>query len=251
MSEAARPRAGRPRSAPSAPAALTASAVTPGGPLLAIDTATATAVVALGDAAGTMLDELTWAAGYRHGEELLIRVDELLDRNGTPIAGIGAIVVGTGPGAFTGLRVGLATAKALSHALGRPIVGVSTGRALLASPGAIGVAPSALLLPAGPTDRVVVLPDGHAELLPGGSEPDLAPGTTIVAVDLDGRAPADACSRGESARAGLGASLLHLGAARLAEGSSDDPAALVPDYVTLPRGIGAAGGEMRWSRDPR
>lgn len=251
MSEAAQPRAGRPPSTPSVRAVLTSSAITPGGPLLAIDTATATAVVALGDAAGTMLDQLSWTAGYRHGEELLVRLDELLGRNGTRIGAIGAIVVGTGPGAFTGLRVGLATAKALAHALERPIVGVSTGRALLASPGVAGALPSALLLPAGPTDRVVVLPDGHAELLPGGSEPDLAPGTTIVAVDLDGRAPAVACARGESARAGLGAALLGLGAARLADGSIDDPAALVPEYVTLPRGVGGSGGEMRWSRDPR
>ena len=43
-----------------------------------------------------------------------------------------AIVVGTGPGAFTGLRVGIATAKGMAHALGVPIVGVSTADALLA-----------------------------------------------------------------------------------------------------------------------
>lgn len=262
MSSATQPRA---RAAPpdvagdaalslTGPAVAMPSAAAHGGALLAIDTATATAVVALGDPTGALLDEVGWTAGYRHGEELLARVDALLVRNGTPLAGIGAIVVGTGPGAFTGLRVGLATAKALAHALDRPIVGISTGRALLASPAATegaSASPAALLLPAGPTDRVVVLPDGRAELLPGGTEPDLAPGTTIVAVDLEGRAPAVACARGEAARKDLGVSLLRLGSARLAEGSTDDAAELVPEYVTLPRGIRASGGEVRWSRAPR
>ena len=47
-------------------------------------------------------------------------------------ARIAAVVVGTGPGAFTGLRVGIATAKGLAHALRRPIIGISTADALLA-----------------------------------------------------------------------------------------------------------------------
>jgi hypothetical protein len=41
------------------------------------------------------------------------------------------------------------------------------------------------------------------------------------------------------------------GSARLAAGDPDDLARLVPEYVTLPRGVTAAGGEMAWSRDPR
>ncbi len=222
-----------------------------GVPILAIDTATATAVVALGDADGSLRDALVWPAGYRHGEELLARVDDLLGRAGLTVTNIGPIVVGTGPGAFTGLRVGLATAKALAHALGRPIVGVSTGRALLTAAAAHVRGPMALLLPAGPSDRTVVHEDGSAALVPGGSDPDLPSGTTVIAVDLDGRATMAACALGASARDGLPAALLALGAERLAAGQADDLAELVPEYVTLPRGVRSTEGQVRWSRDPR
>jgi hypothetical protein len=52
-----------------------------------------------------------WFAGYRHGEELLARIEELLRDRGLAPVDLGGLVVGTGPGAFTGLRVGIATAK--------------------------------------------------------------------------------------------------------------------------------------------
>src|SRR5690349_23867966 len=94
--------------------------------VLVIDTATTRAVVALGNADGTMLAERSWIAGYRHGEELLPRIEGLLADEATGLHAIVGIVVGTGPGAFTGLRVGIATAKALAHARGIPIVGVAT-----------------------------------------------------------------------------------------------------------------------------
>jgi hypothetical protein len=42
-----------------------------------------------------------------------------------------------------------------------------------------------------------------------------------------------------------------LGAARLAAGQTDDLAGLVPEYVTLPRGVATAAGEVSWSRDLR
>jgi len=226
-----------------------------GGPVLAFDTATTMAVVAVGDPGGRLLGESSWTAGYRHGEELLARVDGLLAELGVGLGDLAAIVVGTGPGAFTGLRVGLATAKGLAHALRVPIVGVATSTALLraAAGGAVGALPApglALLLPAGPSDRVFVA-DGAPILLPGGTEPELAPGTSLVAVDLAGRAPADAVERGERARAGLGAALVRIGAERLSAGLADDLARLVPEYVTLPRGIRAETGTMEWSRDPR
>ncbi len=215
--------------------------------ILAIDSATTRVVVAVGTLAGALIDATEWPAGYRHGETLLPTIAALLERLDLTPASVAAIVVGTGPGAFTGLRVGIATAKGMAHALGVPLVGVSTADGLLK-----GAPPDAvLLLPAGPADRLVVVPGQQARLVPAGEDPSVPSGATLVAVDLADRAPADALERGETARAGLGASLLELGAARLAEGQVDDLAGLVPEYVTLPRGVQTESGEVSWSRDPR
>ena len=220
--------------------------------LLAIDTSGTNALVALGEADGTLLTERRWLAGYRHGEELLTRIDEMLTATRTPLAQLGGIVVGTGPGAFTGLRVGLATAKALARGLGVVIAGVPTSEALLKAASLAGVVEgtsAVLLLPAGPSDRVVVA-GGLARLVRGGDEPEVEPGATLVAVDLPGRAPEQALALGALAEAGLSAALLRLGAERLAHGG-DDVARLVPEYVTLPRGVPAMKGEVRWSHDRR
>ena len=218
--------------------------------ILAFDTATTQVVVATGTADGEVDGITTWAAGYRHGETLLATIGRFLGEQNIRRSRLVAIVVGTGPGAFTGLRVGIATAKGLAHGLGVPIVGVSTADALLAGAADID-GPAVLLLPAGPSDRIAVRQDGRPELLPGGTEPDLAPGERLVAVDLEGRAPAEAIERGEIARGSLGRALIELGARRLREGQPDDLAELVPDYVTLPRGVRSVGGEVAWSRDPR
>jgi len=217
--------------------------------LLAIDTSGTRALVALGNPVGAVSAERRWTAGYRHGEELLARVDEMLTAEGVALADLTGIVVGTGPGAFTGLRVGLATAKALARGLEIAIAGVPTSEALLAAPGlaeAIEGTQAVLLLPAGPSDRVLVS-NGEARLIKGGEEPELSPGTVVVAVDLPDRAPDVALALGEIAEDGLGAALVRLGAARLAAGG-DDVARLVPEYVTLPRGVAMLKGEVRWSR---
>jgi hypothetical protein len=114
-----------------------------------------------------------------------------------------------------------------------------------------------LLLPAGPSDRIAVRAGSPPEPLPAGSEPALRPFERLVAVDLDGRAPDDALERGARARTGLGAELIRMGAARLAELRAADSAiaseleTLVPDYVTLPRGVRVAAGSIAWSRDHR
>ncbi len=215
--------------------------------LLAIDTSGMDALVALGEADGALVAEGRWAAGYRHGEELLTRVDEMLREQGVTLAELAGVVVGTGPGAFTGLRVGLATAKALARELAIPIAGIATSDALLVAAAVGDGSQAALLLPAGPSDRVLVVA-GEARLIKGGDEPKVEPGTVLVAVDLPDRAPTDALVRGAQAEAGLSAALLRLGARRLAAGG-DDVAHLVPEYVTLPRGVPAMKGEVRWSRD--
>ena len=108
-----------------------------------------------------------------------------------------------------------------------------------------------LLLPAGPSDRVVVRAGTPPSLLPGGIEPEVAESDVVVALDLEGRASDAAVERGEVARRGLAAALVRLGAARLAAGRDDDLARLVPEYVTLPRGVRAPSGEVAWSRGPR
>jgi tRNA threonylcarbamoyladenosine biosynthesis protein TsaB len=209
--------------------------MTPGAAhLLVIDTATTHARLALGAADGTLQAERSWVAGYRHGEELLARLERMLGDERVALHELGGIVVGTGPGAFTGLRVGLATAKALAYARGIPIVGIPTGEALLAAAGGGALV---LLQPAGPSDRVLTRPGEAPRIVPGGDEPKLALGERVVAVDLDGRSPDDAVAAGVAAGDGLAAALLEAGAARLGAGDQDDLATLVPEYVTLPRGV--------------
>jgi tRNA threonylcarbamoyl adenosine modification protein YeaZ len=239
--------------------------VTPGRPwLLVLDTATSSVVVAAGTPDGELIGSASFPAEHRHGERLLAAVDQLIRDAGLQRAGLAGVIVGTGPGAFTGLRVGLATAKTIAHELGRPIVGISTAEALLA---AIGAPPDAvLLLPAGPHDRVEVRAGESPRLQPGsiGTAADgggAAPGSGspdanewLVAVDLEGRAPEAALAAGRRAIGGLARALLRLGAVRLAGTSTDDVARLVPEYVSLPRGVNQPhdpDGAMAWSSDPR
>jgi tRNA threonylcarbamoyl adenosine modification protein YeaZ len=245
--------------------------------ILAMDTATSHVVIATGTPDGAADGVSAWTAGYRHGETLLPSIGRFLGEQNIRKSRLAGIVVGTGPGAFTGLRVGIATAKGLAHGLGIPLVGVSTAEALIeafeAGQAAVAVAdgldgpvaPTVLLLPAGPRDRLMVRAGAAPVPLPTGEEPDLAPGDRLVAVDLEGRAPDDAVARGETARAGLGQALLRAGAAKLgaieaasaatavarADGPRSELETLVPDYVTLPRGVRASGGAVEWSRDPR
>jgi tRNA threonylcarbamoyl adenosine modification protein YeaZ len=222
--------------------------------ILAFDTATSRVVIGLGSPAGEPVGLSWWPAGHRHGEQLLPSIARLLGENNVRRSRLDGVIVGTGPGAFTGLRVGIATAKGLAHGLGLPIAGVPTSDALIAAAAAVERVPETqivLLLPAGPSDRIVARRGMPARLLPGGEEPEIGPFEILVSVDLEDRAPADAVERGERARADLGRELLRMGAARLAAGEHDDLAELVPEYVTLPRGVAVAGGEVAWSRGPR
>ena len=218
--------------------------------ILAIDTATTRIVIATGSPSGVADGISTWPAGYRHGETLLPSIGRFLGEQNIRRSRLVGIVVGTGPGAFTGLRVGIATAKGMAHGLGIPLVGVSTGEALLA---ASGIGQAVLLLPAGPADRLLVRRGERPVPLPASEEPELRDGETLIALDLDGRAPADALERGEAAYRGLGHELIRLGAQRLAgvAAASDELETLVPDYVTLPRGVRTADGSVSWSRDHR
>jgi len=93
--------------------------------LLAFDTATPAVTVALHDG-GRVVASLTRVDAMRHGELLAPGIAAVLDEAWVPRQDVTAIAVGVGPGPFTGLRVGLVTARTLALALAVPVYGVCT-----------------------------------------------------------------------------------------------------------------------------
>lgn len=100
--------------------------------ILALETSmTACSACIWDDGHSVVHDSLQMKHG--HAEALAPLIDRLQKSSGIPWAAFNRIAVTTGPGSFTGLRVGLATARALSLALDIPAVGVTATRALAAS----------------------------------------------------------------------------------------------------------------------
>ena len=112
-------------------------------PLLAIDTAATRLQLALlvGEAADTLVEDM--AQGQ--AERIFPALAELLGRNRLAYADLKRIAVTTGPGSFTGLRIGLSAARGLGLALGVPVIGVPT---LLALSLAAQCRPAAVLIDA-------------------------------------------------------------------------------------------------------
>jgi tRNA threonylcarbamoyladenosine biosynthesis protein TsaB len=134
---------------------------------LAFDTATSVATAAL-VRNGTVLGERVSRA-----VSVLEDADGLLREAGAEQGDLTRLVVGTGPGSFTGLRLGLAAARGLAFALELPVAGVSTLRALAAgSPGALPV------IDAG--RREVFVLDGAEPAVRKPQELELEPGTLCV-----------------------------------------------------------------------
>ncbi|NTU60126.1 MAG: tRNA (adenosine(37)-N6)-threonylcarbamoyltransferase complex dimerization subunit type 1 TsaB, partial [Deltaproteobacteria bacterium] len=97
--------------------------------LLAIDTAAETAGVAVA-VDGEVRSEAVEASATEHSRRLFRLVDAVLEGAGLGKADLTHVAVTLGPGSFTGLRVGLATAKGIAYALGLPLAGVSSLAAL-------------------------------------------------------------------------------------------------------------------------
>lgn len=96
---------------------------------LAFDTASEMLALAVGDVAGesAQLIEAADAPAPRKSDEVLLtRATEMLARAGLAPRDVDLVVVGRGPGSFTGVRIGIATAKGVACGLGCPVHGVST-----------------------------------------------------------------------------------------------------------------------------
>ena len=110
---------------------------------LIIDTALEEAIVALGKD-GKIIGELTNKEMHSHASFIQVAIDTVLERQQIAIRELDAIVVTLGPGSYTGLRVGLATAKGIAYALQKPLIGLSTLGALAAA--AVQLSPTTIEL---------------------------------------------------------------------------------------------------------
>lgn len=93
--------------------------------ILGIETSSTQVSCALGGPDG-VLAAAQVNRGQRHAELLSPMIRQVCDAAGVPLASVEAVAVGVGPGLFTGLRVGLATAKAIAFGLGVPAIGVGS-----------------------------------------------------------------------------------------------------------------------------
>lgn len=151
-----------------------------------------------------------------HQERLAPLVGELMDQAGWVFADLDRIAVTVGPGSFTGLRVGLAFAKGLALALGKPCFGVGTLEALAMSRGAAGLVAACIDAHRGQV-YLQVFSDGHAVMAPDVLPVELA---TARLIELYAGGPASLI--------GSGASLLQraLPLARAEPYALPDPAAV-------------------------
>lgn len=126
--------------------------------VIALDTSTEAVVVGVGRLEGDSLDVLasiSRVAPRQANSVLLEWVVEQLDGVGVTVRDVGAVVVGRGPGSFTGVRIGVATAKGLAQGLGVPLYGVGTLDGIAAE---VALAYTGLLAVAGDAMRGEVYP---------------------------------------------------------------------------------------------
>jgi tRNA threonylcarbamoyladenosine biosynthesis protein TsaB len=225
---------------------------------LAIETATDAGSVAVGRP-GTALAEIA-IAPQRHAADVLPAAEQVLERVGGTFDQLDGIVVGDGPGSFTGLRIGLATAKGL--AMGREDLAFQAVPSLMAAAwngrritdGSIaalydalrGEVYAAVYRFAGDAVETVVAPrltTVEALAARGGSPPGVAVGDGAAAFADAVRAWTGAEPVGPPDGAPCAAALLELLAVRGAARSVTDVAGFEPDYGRPP------AAQDRWERE--
>ena len=110
--------------------------------VLGLDTATLVCGIAIVDD-DRVLVETTHDAGRRTAD-LLVTIDAACKQAGVTPQALDAIAIGAGPGSFTGLRIGMATAKGIAFAAGKPLWAVSSLAAVARDAGASGVVAAVL-----------------------------------------------------------------------------------------------------------
>jgi tRNA threonylcarbamoyladenosine biosynthesis protein TsaB len=201
--------------------------------IIALETASPDISVALANPDGSLLATDGWTSDRRQGHETLPHLLRLLEEHGRRLAGASAVAVGTGPGSFTGLRVGMSLAKGLAIALDLPLVGVPSLESWLAAEPASRAAAvragarEAYLLIRGETEPRIVERDAL---------PAAAPDASLVAsaelAEAFGLRNAISPRRAAAAVAAAAAERLR-GAPE-----GDDLARLEPTYIRAPRGVG-------------
>ena len=94
--------------------------------VLALETATVTGSIAILDDQTGLVGEVRTDVKIVHAERLMPSIEWLMDTSRIPVEEIDAFAVSIGPGSFTGLRIGLSTAKGFAYATGKPVVPVPT-----------------------------------------------------------------------------------------------------------------------------
>jgi tRNA threonylcarbamoyladenosine biosynthesis protein TsaB len=207
--------------------------------VLAVDTATLQAGVALWRDGQTLAERRRTVT--THSEMLLSMIDEVFVEAGVAPSAIDAVACGAGPGSFTGLRIGLSTAKGLCFALQKPLVMVSSlaalaarapdGRVLATLDAFRGEVYAAVFtvaggVPAREGAESVMAPAALTERLGGAPVDFVVGGGAAKYPELRGAA------RLLDEEAGpRPADVARLGAARAARGDYDDLAAATPAYI--------------------
>lgn len=99
--------------------------------ILLIETATPVCSVALARAGGVVA-ELHTSQPNAHSSCLSLLIGQLLDQGHIPFRSLDAVCVSSGPGSYTGLRIGVSTAKGICYALGIPLLAVPTLQSMAA-----------------------------------------------------------------------------------------------------------------------
>lgn len=94
--------------------------------ILNIETATKNCSVSLAHDGKTILCKEIAEQGYSHAEKLHVFIEEILKETARSVRDLKAIAISKGPGSYTGLRIGVSTAKGLCYALGIPLIAIDT-----------------------------------------------------------------------------------------------------------------------------